>query len=161
MNPINRSNLLERSIGREAIPIDRLAEIAGVSETQVRGWADGSREPRASHMQAMIDSPLLPAEFKKQLADSLFPPKCGMRVEFCDDTPVAESPMRITINLDEELCKIQKYIDRYTHIRSEGGRYLTGAEAEDIRGLIATFKKATNELESALKGATLGSRATG
>lgn len=159
MNPLNRSDLLERSIGREGIAIDRLADVTGVSETQVRRWASGDSNMRDIHLQAVFESPLIPSTFKLQLAESLFPPKCGLRVELCDTPACDENPMRIAINLDIALARIQEAIVAYTDPRSRGGMFLTGAEQADVRGLVAKLEAMACELKSALNGAAKGRHA--
>lgn len=153
---MSRPEIFEHYLGRTGAPFDLIARICRCSESTVRRWEKGDAVPDADELQALIEADGLPADFRKLLAESLFVNCVDIKVACADrGAAPAESPMRVTFDIDEEVTEIQKLLHEAMHPASAGRESISPCEGARIDPRMAKVEVKLGELKRAINSRRL------
>jgi hypothetical protein len=131
MNPL--ADILENWVGRgRAISVEQLAREADAGERTTNRWIEDESMPHLRHVQNMIASTVLPAEFRKALADYVLRNAIDIAAVVRDAATPAESPLRLSIDVDERLARLQRVLADVTCPTSAGGSLIDASERSRI-----------------------------
>jgi hypothetical protein len=148
---------MEMFCGRgRAVSTEVLAREARSGERTANRWIEGKAIPRLKHCRNIVASKILPTTFRKMVADYMLDGSADIRAVLTDAGEVpSESPMHISISMDEKLARLQRVLIEVTCPSSAGGKFISAGERARLNPEFADVELLACKLKRRIDSMTL------